>query len=118
MLQPTPPSPDPQIENGLPQGRGGSCAAEVRLWSRTRVLTAVLLLLWLAISIAGPWFARDLNRLQLFGFPAGYWLAAQGSLLAFLVIVLLCVWYMERLEARYEAELAARAAAPAEPEQP
>lgn len=105
-------------ESGLPPGTSGSCAAEVHLWARTRVLTAILLLLWLSICIAGPWFARDLNRLQLFGFPAGYWLASQGSLLAFMVIVLLCVWRMERLEARYEAELAARAAALAEPEQP
>ncbi len=84
-------------------------SADERLWARTRGLTLVLLFLWLVISLAGPWFARDLNRLQVFGFPAGYWVAAQGALLAFLAIVLLCVWFMERLEARHEAELLAQA---------
>lgn len=87
--------------------------AQERLWVRTRRLTVALLLLWLLISVVGPWFARDLNSLQVFGFPAGYWVAAQGALLAFLAIVGLCVWGMERLEARYQAERAAQAAAEA-----
>lgn len=82
--------------------------AEGRLWAGTRRLTLALLLLWLLVSVGGPWFARDLNRLQVFGFPAGYWVAAQGALFAFLAIVVLCVWGMERLEARYQAEVAAR----------
>lgn len=81
--------------------------AESRLWASTRWLALALLLVWLCISVAGPWFARELNAWQVFGFPAGYWVAAQGALLAFLVIVVACVWQMERLEARYEAETAA-----------
>ena len=68
--------------------------------------------LWLLVSVGGPWFARDLNSLLVFGFPAGYWVAAQGALFAFLAIVVLCVWGMERLEARYQAEVAAPDAAP------
>ncbi len=85
--------------------------AEARLWSGTRRLTLALLLLWLMVSVVGPWFARDLNVLHVFGFPAGYWVAAQGALLAFLVITVLCVWGMERLEARYRAECSAQSAA-------
>jgi putative solute:sodium symporter small subunit len=87
--------------------------AEERLWARTRRLTVALLLLWLLVSVVGPWFARDLNKLLVFGFPAGYWVAAQGALIAFLAIIGLCVWGMERLETRYEAERAAQAAAEA-----
>jgi len=89
--------------------------AEVRLWARTRGLALVLLLLWLGISVAGPWFARELNSWQVFGFPAGYWVAAQGALLAFLAIIVVCIWQMERLEARYEAESAAERLAAAVP---
>jgi putative solute:sodium symporter small subunit len=85
--------------------------AEGRLWASTRRLTLALLLSWLLVSVGGPWFARDLNSLQVFGFPAGYWVAAQGALFGFLAIVVLCVWGMERLEARYQAEVAARDAA-------
>ena len=91
------------------------CTAEVRLWSRTRWLTLGLLLLWLGISVAGPWFARDLNSWQVFGFPAGYWIAAQGALLAFLGIIVVCIWQMERLEARYEADTEADRMAKAAP---
>jgi putative solute:sodium symporter small subunit len=87
--------------------------AEERLWARTRRLTVALLLLWLLVSVVGPWFARDLNSLQVLGFPAGYWVAAQGALIAFLAIVCLCVWGMERLEARYEIERAEQRAADA-----
>ena len=89
--------------------------AEVRLWARTRWLTLALLLVWLGICVAGPWFARELNGWQVFGFPAGYWVAAQGSLLAFLAIIGVCIWQMERLEARYEAETAAERQAHAAP---
>ncbi len=87
--------------------------AQERLWARTRRLTVVLLLLWLLVSVVGPWFARDLNSLQIFGFPAGYWVAAQGALIAFLAIVGLCVWGMERLESRYAAECEAQVTAEA-----
>jgi putative solute:sodium symporter small subunit len=89
--------------------------AEVRLWARTRWLTLGLLLVWLGISVAGPWFARELNGWQVFGFPAGYWIAAQGALLAFLAIIVVCIWQMERLEARCEADIAAERLAEAAP---
>ena len=87
--------------------------AEERLWARTRRLTLALLLLWLLVSVVGPWLTRVLNTLQIVGFPGGYWVAAQGALIAFLAIVGFCVWGMERLEARYEAERVAQAAAEA-----
>ncbi len=75
-----------------------------KLWARTLRITAALLVLWLLVSVGGPWFARDLNALELFGYPLGYWLAAQGALLAFLAIIVIYVWQMERLEARYQLE--------------
>ena len=74
--------------------------ARSTFWARTRVLTAVLLLLWLLINLLVPWFARELNAVQAFGFPAGYWLAAEGALLAYLLIIAVYVWRMDRLEAR------------------
>lgn len=77
-------------------------------WSRTRKLTWWLLAAWLLVSLAVPWFARDLDPIRAFGFPLGHWLAAQGALLLFLVIVVVDVVVMERLESRYlESEGAA-----------
>jgi putative solute:sodium symporter small subunit len=70
-------------------------------WARTKRLTAGLLAVWLLLNLVGPWFARDLNGLTAFGFPLGFWVAAQGALLLYLVIIVVYVWRMDRLEARY-----------------
>jgi putative solute:sodium symporter small subunit len=67
-------------------------------WTRTKALTLVLLLLWLAVNLAVPWFARDLSSSQLLGFPAGYWLAAEGALAVYLLIIVAYVLAMDRLE--------------------
>ncbi|MDP1901219.1 MAG: DUF4212 domain-containing protein [Rubrivivax sp.] len=70
-------------------------------WSRTKRLTLWLLAAWLSVSLAVPWFARELDHVQVFGFPAGHWLAAQGAMLLFLAVIVVYVVVMERLEARY-----------------
>ncbi len=85
-----------------------------RLWSGTKRLTVCLLGAWLLVNLLGPWFARELNRVQLFGFPLGFWIAAQGALLAYLLIIVIYVVRMDRMEARYQAESEAEAETGAE----
>jgi putative solute:sodium symporter small subunit len=68
-------------------------------WVRTKALTGVLLAIWLGVNLLVPWFARDLNAVHALGFPLGYWLAAEGSLLVYLLIIVVYVVAMERLEA-------------------
>jgi putative solute:sodium symporter small subunit len=68
-------------------------------WSRTRALTGALLGVWLGVNLLVPWFARDLHGLQVFGFPLAYWLAAEGALLIYLLIIVVYVVAMDRLEA-------------------
>jgi putative solute:sodium symporter small subunit len=69
-------------------------------WRRTRGLTALLLLTWMSVNIVLPWCARDLDAVHGFGFPAGYWLVAEGALLIYLLIVFVYAWAMDRLEQR------------------
>jgi putative solute:sodium symporter small subunit len=78
-----------------------------RFWRSTQWITAALLLVWLAVSVTVPWFARDLDVWQVFGFPLGYWLASEGALLVFLLIIVVDVLAMERLEAAWHADEAA-----------
>jgi len=80
-----------------------------RLWRATTWLTGALLLTWLLVSLLGPWFARDLNAWQWFGFPLGFWVAGQGALLAYLLIIVVYIVRMERIEVRYQREIEARA---------
>ncbi len=87
------------------------------LWRRTRRVTVLLLTVWLAANLAGPWFARALNGVTVAGLPLGYWLAAQGLLLLYLLIIVLYVVYMNRLEARARDQTQAQVvAAPQAPE--
>jgi putative solute:sodium symporter small subunit len=72
-----------------------------RLWVFTRRLTASLLVLWLLATLVGPWFARELQGLRLFGFPLGYWLVAQGALFVYIAVIVVYDVAMGRAEARY-----------------
>ena len=84
-------------------------------WGRTKRLTLALGGLWLLVNLTVPWFARELNAWQLFGFPLGYWLAAEGALFVYLAIIVGYALAMDRLEASY---LATRSdEAPGAPEQ-
>ena len=76
-------------------------AARSKFWQQTRRLTLGLLGVWLAVNLLVPWFARDLNALQVWGFPLGYWVAAKGALLVYLLIIVVYVVAMDRLEARF-----------------
>jgi putative solute:sodium symporter small subunit len=72
-------------------------------WRRTKQLTLALGAVWLAVNLAVPWFARELNALQAFGFPLGWWLTAEGTLFVYLAIIVAYALAMDRLEAGYLA---------------
>jgi putative solute:sodium symporter small subunit len=69
-----------------------------RLRFRKRVLTAVLLSVWICVNFVLPFFARDLS-FKVAGWPLHFWLSAQGSLLVFLAIVTVYAWLVNRWEA-------------------
>ncbi len=58
-------------------------------WSRTSSLMWTILGLWFFFSFVIHFFAPTLNSVHILGFPMGYYMAAQGSLVAF---VALCIW--------------------------
>lgn len=58
-----------------------------RYWSATRALMFVMLFLWIIFSFVVHMFVAQLNTITLFGFPLGFYMAAQGSLLAFVVML-------------------------------
>ncbi len=60
-------------------------------------LHAVLLSLWFAASFGVVFFARDLDRVVA-GWPVGFWFAAQGSVLAFIAIVVVFAWRQNRTD--------------------
>ena len=70
-------------------------------WRATQRLTAVLLLVWAAASFLPGWFAEELNTVSFLGWPFGFYMAAQGALIIFLLIVWIYDRLMTGLERRY-----------------
>ena len=56
-------------------------------WRRTRSLMWVTLAIWFVFSFLVHWFADALNGATFLGFPLGFYMAAQGSLFVFVVLI-------------------------------
>ncbi len=56
-------------------------------WTKTKNLTISVLVLWFIFSLAVHWFADALNAISFLGFPLGFYMAAQGSLIIFVVLI-------------------------------
>ena len=58
-----------------------------RYWQRTSTLMWTMLALWLFFSFIIHMFVVPLNGIKIAGFPLGFYMAAQGSLIAFVVML-------------------------------
>jgi putative solute:sodium symporter small subunit len=77
-----------------------------RYWRSNVRVMAVLLVVWALAGLGcGVLFADSLNRFQLGGFPLGFWFAQQGSILIFVVLVLIYGLVLNRLDAEHHREL-------------
>lgn len=56
-------------------------------WAKTKNLTFIVLVLWFIFSFVVHWFANVLNSITFIGFPLGFYMAAQGSLIVFVVLI-------------------------------
>ena len=56
-------------------------------WERTRRLMIVTLSIWFFFAFVVHWFANALNGISFLGFPLGFYMAAQGSLIAFVILI-------------------------------
>ena len=56
-------------------------------WGRTKRLMMITLTLWFIFSFVVHWFADALNAFTFIGFPLGFYMAAQGSEIAFVIIL-------------------------------
>ena len=79
-----------------------------RYWRSNIKLTMVLLLIWAAVGlVCGILIADVLNayRLPGTGYPLGFWFAQQGSIVTFVILILVYCLIMNRLDARHHREL-------------
>ncbi|MCB1547058.1 MAG: DUF4212 domain-containing protein [Hyphomicrobiaceae bacterium] len=78
--------------------------AQARHWSKTFWLTVVVLLIWFTFSFVVHWHAKALNAYQFLGFPLGYYMAAQGSLIVFVVLIFVQNWIQDGIDDTYESQ--------------
>ena len=64
-----------------------SQGGEDRYWKRTSSLMWTMMALWLFFSFVIHFFVNSLNGISILGFPLGFYMAAQGSLIVFVVML-------------------------------
>lgn len=60
-----------------------------KYWARTSTLMWIMFLLWVFFSFVIHFFVGPLNEFKFLGFPLGFYMAAQGSLIVFVVMLFL-----------------------------
>lgn len=56
-------------------------------WERTKRLMIITLTIWFIFSFVVHWFADALNSMSFMGFPLGFYMAAQGSEVIFVILI-------------------------------
>ncbi len=72
-------------------------AARARHWRRTQRLTAALLLAWFGVGFVVTWFARELD-FPFFGWPFSFWVAGQGGVVVFVLLLVVYARRMARID--------------------
>lgn len=75
-----------------------SSEAKTRHWARTRSLTILVLVIWGIFAFILPWNAKALNEITFLGFPLGYYMIVQGSLIVFVVLIFFQNWRQDTID--------------------
>ena len=74
-------------------------------WRKNLTITAILLLVWFVVTFVEAWFARDLNSSMTFlGFPLGFYMSAQGSLIVYVALIGIYALLMRKLDLEYDVD--------------
>jgi len=70
-----------------------SDATDVAWWRKTKGLMITSLVIWAFFGFVIHFFVNQLNEVVIIGFPLGFYMAAQGSLIAFVILIF---WFAAR----------------------
>ena len=74
-----------------------------KYWRTNLKYLAILLSVWFAVSfLFGIVLVDELNSFRLGGFKLGFWFAQQGSIYAFVLIILIYIKLMNQLDKKYQ----------------
>ena len=75
--------------------------AAARHWEKTRNLTILVLIVWFILSMVVPWITNSLNSMNFLGFPLGYYMCVQGSLIGFVVLIWFQNWRQDAIDEEF-----------------
>ena len=64
-------------------------------WSKNLRITAILLFIWFLVTFVTGYYSRELS-FNFFGWTFAFWMAAQGSLIIYVVIIGYYAWAMRK----------------------
>ena len=67
-------------------------------WSKNLTMTSILLAIWFLVTFGMGYFARELSTFKFFGWPFSFWVAAQGALIVYVIIIWYYARYMNKLD--------------------
>ncbi|MCB0717474.1 MAG: DUF4212 domain-containing protein [Bacteroidetes bacterium] len=71
------------------------------VWKRRKQLISVLLVVWAIVAFGLSIFgAEKLNEIVVAGMPLGFWMAQQGSIFVFVLLILIFALVSDRLDAQ------------------
>ena len=74
-------------------------------WRANLRILAILMSIWFTVSFGcGILFVDQLNQIKLGGFRFGFWMAQQGSIYVFLVLIFVYVRFMNKLDRKFKFE--------------
>jgi putative solute:sodium symporter small subunit len=70
-------------------------------WRKTRALMIGHIVVWFIFAYGVHFFASSLNEIHFIGFPLGYYMAAQGSLFAFVIQLFVFVKQQDKIDQEF-----------------
>jgi len=71
-------------------------------WKENIRTILVLLAVWFLVSLgAGVLFINQLNAIEISGVKLGFWFAQQGSIYAFVILIFVYVFKMQKIDEKY-----------------
>ena len=74
-------------------------------WSESLRIVGKLLCIWFFVSFGcGILFKEQLDQFSIGGAPLGFWMAQQGSIICFVILLILYAYFMNKLDKEHGYE--------------
>jgi len=83
------------------KNKGSASSRLENYWKENLRLIFTLLAIWFIVAYVPPLIINQLNAIVIAGFPLGYYMGSQGSLIVFVVLIFYYAWRMNKMDQEY-----------------